>query len=82
MEVTIKSGSYSNDIMDAVYALGQGVEGEGGRKLTSTHGRCTANTNNWSEDTMKLLSELLNAMEEDLLPRHFEKTAFNSLLKW
>jgi len=38
----------------------------------STHGKCSAYPNNWSVRTMDKLRELIESMEEDLLPRHFD----------
>lgn len=72
-EVTIKDLPNGQRTMDAIYALGEYKSEK--HLLTGTHGRCTAYTQNWSESTMKLLTELLSSMEEDLLPRHFEETA-------
>jgi hypothetical protein len=82
-EVDIKSMPNTGLTMNAVYALGEFKKQPGvdptapgtGHILAGTHGRCTSNTNNWSERTMKLLKEMLASMEEDLLPRHFEETA-------
>lgn len=81
-EVTIKDLPNAQRTMDAVYALGEfkklpalDERGLPVTALTGTHGRCTAYTTNWSENTMKLLAELLSSMEEDLLPRHFVETA-------
>jgi len=50
-----------------------------GRKVLNTHGKCTTTPVtqrgvDWSENTKRLLDELLESMEQDLLPRHF-KTA-------
>lgn len=87
-EVTITQMPRAPRIMNAVYALGSFKEmqatDELGRPtvaITGVHGRCTAKMDDpvapveWSKQTMKLLSELLDSMEEDLLPRHFEETA-------
>ena len=59
--------------MDAKYALGvaQALP-TGAVTLQETHGQCSAYTNNWSERTMELLTQLLDSMERDLLPRHFD----------
>jgi 3-methyladenine DNA glycosylase AlkC len=74
-EVTIKAMPNMTRSMEAVYALGEfAKKGEEGLFI-GTHGRCTAYTHNWSKDTIKLLDELLDSMEEDLLPRHFKKEA-------
>lgn len=40
-----------------------------------THGKCSAYPSNWSKRTNELLAELLESMEEDLLPRHFDLEA-------
>jgi hypothetical protein len=74
-EVTIKSMPNVTRSMEAVYALGEFAKKGEDSMFIGTHGRCTAYNQNWSKDTMKLLDELLSSMEEDLLPRHFEKTA-------
>ena len=74
-EVTIKAMPNMMRTVDAIYALGEFAKKGDDNLFIGTHGRCTAVTQNWSKDTMKLLDELLSSMEEDLLPRHFEKTA-------
>jgi len=74
-EVTVKRLPNMLQTMEATYALGAFAKKGDKNLLIGTHGRCTAYTQNWSKDTMKLLDELLSSMEEDLLPRHFEKTA-------
>lgn len=81
-EVDIRALPGRPQTMDAVYALGDfteqpgaGTDGDPRFSLQHTHGRCSANTNNWSERTMNLLEELISSMEEDLLPRHFEVRA-------
>jgi hypothetical protein len=68
-EITVTNFPDSGTVMNAVYAL---VEYD--HKLTrvvGTHGKCTANPKNWSEDTLQLMKELIASMEEDLIPRHF-----------
>lgn len=75
MEVTITAAAHPSNAMTAIYALGQGVKQTEGTRLLATHGRCTANPSNWSKGTIELLNKLLESMEEDLLPRHFEETA-------
>jgi hypothetical protein len=50
-----------------------------GRKSIATHGKCTTvpvdrQGVDWSENTRRLLEELLESMEQDLLPRHFNIT--------
>ena len=74
-EVTIKALPNVTRAMEAVYALGEFAKKGEDNMFIGTHGRCTAYSHNWSEDTMKLLDELLSSMEEDLLPRHFDRTA-------
>lgn len=71
-EVTVDRLPNAPLTLKAVYALGQVADGAG---IIGTHGKCTAYTHNWSKDTMELLDELMESMEEDLLPRHFEETA-------
>lgn len=72
-EVTIENLPNRQLSVESVYALGETVKGAG--IMHGTHGKCTAYTHNWSEDTIKLLHKLLASMEEDLLPRHFEMNA-------
>jgi len=36
-----------------------------------THGKCTAGSSMWSQRTWEALHELIDSMEEDLLPQHF-----------
>lgn len=74
-EITVKNMPGQHQSMEAVYALGELNEKEGKLRLLGTHGRCMAYPSNWSENTMKLLDELISSMEEDLLPRHFEVNA-------
>lgn len=38
----------------------------------NTHGRCTEDSKGWSTRTWDALHELINSMEEDLLPLHFK----------
>ena len=62
--------------MEATYALVRAEkknpsDPESGLDV-ETHGKCTAYPNNWSEKTVRCLHELLDSMEEDLLPQHFE----------
>lgn len=74
-EITVKRLPNMLQTLEATYALGEFAMKKGKDMFVGTHGRCTAYTSNWSKGTMKLLDELMNSMEEDLLPRHFEKTA-------
>ena len=74
-EITVQNLPNVQQKMEAIYALGEIAKKGEARLIVGTHGRCTAYTQNWSKSTMKLLEELLNSMEEDLLPRHFEETA-------
>lgn len=73
MEVTVKRVfPEAGTSAEAVYALGQGDVKT--KQLLYTHGRCTAVTANWSKRTLELLTDLLDSMEEDLIPRHFNTT--------
>lgn len=75
-EVTIANMPSTPITMDAQYALGRAEKSPTGNEvLQETHGKCSAFTNNWSETTMNLLHSLIDSMEQDLLPRHFEETA-------
>jgi hypothetical protein len=70
--------------MDAKYAL-LGVLSDFTGKVTYgkpkipeacrilAHGLVTAVPENWSTDTIKLLQALIESMESDLLPQHFEE---------
>lgn len=72
-------------LMDAKYALISAVDMRSGRLLkqlplpegalleVSTHGACSAYTNNWSPETMKKLGELIESMEKDLRHMHFKE---------
>jgi hypothetical protein len=57
-------------IMTATYALAIGDPKS--QKIQSTHGKCSATPQNWSEETLKILADLIDSMEHDLLPRHFD----------
>ena len=62
--------------MEANYALVQAVKQDladpnSGYDI-NTHGKSTAYPTNWSERTLQLLRELIDSMEEDLLPQHFD----------
>lgn len=78
-EVTIKNMPGAQLLMDSKYALVVGTTdkavGVQGLGINETHGQCSAYTTNWSETTMNLLHSLIDSMEQDLLPRHFEETA-------
>ena len=68
-EITITNFPDSGTVVNAVYAL---VEYDHKTtKVIGTHGKCTANPKNWSEDTMQIMKELIASMEADLTPRHF-----------
>ena len=68
-EIEISNFPDHGTIVNATYAL---VDyDEKAKKVVHTHGRCTANTNNWSPETLDLIQELIESMETDLLPRHF-----------
>ena len=64
--------SYSNGSisMTATYALAVGDPSK--QKIQSTHGKCTATARNWSKETLEKLADLIDSMEHDLLPRHFD----------
>jgi hypothetical protein len=68
-EVTVSNFPDTGTIVNAVYALVEFDPKQG--KVVGTHGKCTANPKNWSDDTLQLMTELLASMEADLLPRHF-----------
>ena len=57
-------------VMSATYALAIGDPKT--QKVQSTHGKCTATPQNWSKETLEKLSDLIDSMEHDLLPRHFD----------
>lgn len=40
-------------------------------KIIATHGQCSAYQTNWTTRTQKILQDLIDSMEEDLLPKHF-----------
>lgn len=66
-------------VMDAVYVTLE-AKTESGAVMTRqtvlhTHGRCTATPQNWSRGTLQLLAELLDSMETDLIPQHFQESA-------
>lgn len=54
--------------IDAVYATAE-VSDDGN---VVTHGRCTAGSSVWSQRTWEALHELVESMEDDLLPQHFK----------
>jgi len=54
--------------IEAVYATAEiSDKGE-----VLTHGRCTAGSSVWSQRTWEALHELIESMEDDLLPQHFK----------
>ena len=68
-EVSITNFPNSGLVVNATYAL---MEYDVKSKaVVGTHGKCTANPKNWSEETLQLMKDLMVAMEEDLTPRHF-----------
>ena len=68
-EITITNFPDTGTVMNAAYAL---VEyDELAKRVVGTHGKCTSNPKNWSEDTLQILKELIASMEIDLIPRHF-----------
>jgi len=66
-------------VMEAVYATLEAKDERalGKSRFSSivTHGRCTAVPSNWSQRTLQLLAELLDSMETDIMPRHFQESA-------
>ena len=56
--------------MTATYALAIGDPSK--QKIQSTHGKCTATPQNWSKETLEKLVDLIDSMEHDLMPRHFD----------
>lgn len=70
-ELGIKSFPDKMPTADITYALGELEETAGKYKLVGTHGKATATHANLSEKTKVLLTELLEAIEEDMLLRHF-----------
>lgn len=66
-------------VMEAVYATLEATDeralGNGRFARVVTHGRCTAVPSNWSLRTLQLLAELLDSMETDIMPRHFQESA-------
>lgn len=68
-EISITNFPDSGTVVNATYAL---IEYDHkATRVIGTHGKCTANPKNWSEDTMQLMKELIASMEADLTPRHF-----------
>lgn len=59
-------------VMEAIYAT---TETDTKLQRVNTHGRCTANSTNWALPTIRLLAELLDSIERDLMPRHFDEGA-------
>jgi hypothetical protein len=57
-------------VMSATYALAIGDPKN--QSIQSTHGKCTATPQNWSKETLEKLADLIDSMENDLLPRHFD----------
>jgi hypothetical protein len=57
-------------VMNATYALAIGDPKN--QSIQSTHGKCTATPLNWSKETLEKLADLIDSMEHDLLPRHFD----------
>lgn len=53
--------------IEAVYATAE-IADDG---TVRTHGRCTAGSSVWSQRTWEALRELIESMEDDLLPQHF-----------
>jgi hypothetical protein len=57
-------------VMNATYAFAIGDPKN--QSIQSTHGKCTATPLNWSKETLEKLADLIDSMEHDLLPRHFD----------
>ena len=57
--------------MEATYALLRADPKT--KTFLNTHGKCSANMSNWSKETRQLLDDLIESMENDLIPRHFEE---------
>lgn len=76
MEIQVDATHALFNKMSANYALVHAVEREPGNPSAGmkveTHGKCSAFPTNWSERTIKCLHELIESMEEDLLPQHFD----------
>jgi hypothetical protein len=74
-----KPGAEAPAAMTATYATLEGQPGSVAQgtkdSVVATHGKCTAVPDNWSEHTLDLLTQLLDSMEQDLLPRHFNEGA-------
>jgi len=66
-------------LMTATYALAIGDPKN--QQIQSTHGKCTATPQNWSKETLEKLVDLIDSMEHDLLPRHFDRNINNTLSK-
>jgi hypothetical protein len=61
-------------MVTANYALAhyKELDAQGVPHGLTTHGKCTAYTTNWSDKTHECVKALLESMENDLLPRHFD----------
>ena len=68
-EIAVTNFPDAGTVMNATYALVECDPKTG--KVIGTHGKCTANPKNWSNDTLELLKELIASMENDLISRHF-----------
>lgn len=66
-------------VMTATYALAIGDPKT--QKIQSTHGKCTATPQNWSKETIEKLNDLIDSMEHDLIPRHFDTVTMNKEIK-
>jgi hypothetical protein len=76
-EITIVNMPKTRGVgMEATYALLQADPKT--KTVLNTHGKCSANMSNWSEDTLKILTSLIESMENDLLPKHFTETNNNN----
>lgn len=70
-EAKIHNDPHTTPIMSANYALVSHLQ-DG---KISTHGKCHAFPNNWSEKTKQCVKDLLVSMEEDLIAQHFKMSA-------
>jgi hypothetical protein len=77
--IQVRAGVPTSPQMTATYATVEGTAEDavkGTQKtLLHTHGKCSAQVETWSERTLNLLNELLDSMEQDLLPYHFSEGA-------
>jgi hypothetical protein len=71
METNIVHAAGQQPVMTAEYVLVAG--GSNNTQIqTRAQGTCKAPNSHWSPKTRELLQDLIESMETDLLPRHFE----------